>query len=746
MSEPSPTRLDADRPEAAITRLDLAPGRGDGGLPPQPHTTFNLPSALATDWQIVAPIPAGGAEAELLIVQHRKSGEQAVAKLYRHGIRPPWAALERLTGAMEAHIVRVLARGESDGIAYELMEYCRPGSLRDHMAAAHGDTGFARRVLEQLAPALEHLHGCGLIHRDLKPPNVLVRTLEPLDLVLTDFGISSLAEGTQHFTSTSRTVRYAPPEAMSGVLSIKADYWSLGMILLELLAGRHPFDGLSEAVINHQLLTRSIDVSEVADPHWQHLVRGLLLRDPRKRWGAAEVRAWLAGDLMLDVDALPADDVAPASLLRPYQIEDKRCLSAESLGLALIAHWTTGVKDLARGFVTAWLRDDLRDQNLVRFVLDLMDDATLTPDLRLLRLALRLVPDMPAVWRGVALDDESLADVVRRALAGERAAADFLKNLHDADALAVFAQRPRNDGPRLEALRQRWQARVAAFQVAEAALLQAEGEARTEDTRSKGVADPHDLMYGAASTMHPSASAPHALLLAPELAPEALAARRLSLVGVSAEIGDDAPWFGTAGSPVDASVDRLAALDLAAGRARDHARARREQRARERKAEGAQAQALRDELDDVLASTRAMAQEPLWRREPRQRLRQAYDTFFELHGKVYAAKVDAAAFEPTRRTLRRAVPAFQRLAKGLDRLDEMDRLHDIAWHQARGIVIAVVVVLFLLRYGPLILSVALLAGIGLWWHAWRWFDALAELNAGLKLLPPRVFLPEPARE
>jgi serine/threonine protein kinase len=82
---------------------------------------------------------------------------------------------------------------------------------------------------------------------------------------------------------------------LTGVLDDKADWWALGMIALEAATGRHPFEGLSEQVINHHLATRSVDVRTVYDDRLRALCRGLLLRDPKRRWGGVEVARWLAG-------------------------------------------------------------------------------------------------------------------------------------------------------------------------------------------------------------------------------------------------------------------------------------------------------------------------------------------------------------------------------------------------------------------------------------------------------------------
>ena len=102
----------------------------------------------------------------------------------------------------------------------------------------------------------------------------------------------------------------------------------------------------------------------------------------------------------------------------------------------VVRNWAEGARDLARGLVTSWLRDELRDRTLTRFVLDLADDTGLSPDLRLLVFAWRVAPTLPAVWKGMALADDSLAQACQRAIGGSAADAQCLAEVYRLD-LAV---------------------------------------------------------------------------------------------------------------------------------------------------------------------------------------------------------------------------------------------------------------------------------------------------------------------
>src|ERR1043166_9592182 len=197
------------------------------------HSLLGLPAALKDRFSILRPLPTHGAEAELLVVQAHGGGPERIAKVYRHGIQPRREVQERIARIHPRHRVEVLESGSSEGYAYELLEYCTHGSLRERLDSGPLDSAQLHVVVRELAAAIAGVHAAGLVHRDLKPENVLVRAEQPLVLVLTDFGIASVLDATQRFTSTARTLPYASPESLSGVMDGKADYWALGMITLE---------------------------------------------------------------------------------------------------------------------------------------------------------------------------------------------------------------------------------------------------------------------------------------------------------------------------------------------------------------------------------------------------------------------------------------------------------------------------------------------------------------------------------
>lgn len=525
-----------------------------------PHR-FALPSALRDDYRVIEVFPASGSEADLVLVEPRQGGERLVAKLYRRGIQPDSALLARLSENPTSHVVRLLAHGRSGGDAYELMEYCPHGTLRDLLASGPQPRERLHLMVAEMAAGLFEIHARNILHRDLKPENFLVRTADPLQLALTDFGIASLRQATQHFTTLARTVKYAAPEALTGVLDEKADWWSLGMIVLEAASGRHPFEGLSDPVINHHLATRPIEVGGVFDDDLRRLCRGLLLRDTKRRWGGAEVARWLAGDATLEA---PEESENAATAVRPYKIGESSCTSVLELATALARNWEAGCKDLRRGEIGSWLIQQLNDQNLARRLQDILEARDISDDYRLLRFLLAAAPDMPGVWRGQPLSAAAMLAAARRALGDDKEAASWLESIVAEPVLEACASAGQDA---LGAFGRHWQDGWTRFCDQWDAAHQAEEDWRTtpktqDGNSSSAYVNIDDAMYSRPlSVAQPSRRSLNGRLLLLLHDADFLALTRAEVLAARGELGEYCPWFDVLGD-----LAALAAPELLAAR------------------------------------------------------------------------------------------------------------------------------------------------------------------------------------
>lgn len=155
------------------------------------------------------------------------------------------------TSLNHENIVTIYDVGEDDGIYYMVMEYVRGCTLKQYIQQhAPLPVQEALRMMDQLTGAIAHAHQNGVIHRDIKPQNILVS--EDGTLKITDFGIAVALSSTTitQTNSVLGSVHYLSPEqAKGGMATEKSDIYSLGIVMFELLTGHLPFSGESAVAI-----------------------------------------------------------------------------------------------------------------------------------------------------------------------------------------------------------------------------------------------------------------------------------------------------------------------------------------------------------------------------------------------------------------------------------------------------------------------------------------------------------------
>ena len=242
--------------------------------------------------EVIKEFEAIGAESDTFLI--KKDNEEYFLKLYRKGVKVNEDILELIYKISKESDVfnEIIEYGYDEKLNryYELSKYLPKGTIKKL------DYSNAKLFIQQLNEALHILHENNIIHRDLKPTNILIQEENPLKIALIDFGVASLLdEGfTKKLTTVKGTYAYFSPEGVSGYIGQESDYFSFGMVLLTLL-DKNPLSGLDNAVIINTLVTQHIPISPTIDSNYQTLLKGLLTRDPKKRWGYKEVNEWLKG-------------------------------------------------------------------------------------------------------------------------------------------------------------------------------------------------------------------------------------------------------------------------------------------------------------------------------------------------------------------------------------------------------------------------------------------------------------------
>lgn len=231
----------------------------------------------------------------------------------------------RSAGRLQHHNIAALYdTGRDGGTAYIVMERVTGHDLKRRMAA--GERYTLTQVLDialQLLAALEFAHRHQVIHRDVKPANVM---LQPDGTVkLCDFGVARLADSDATRTQGMivGSLRYASPEQISGKpIDARTDVFSTGVLLFELLTGQLPFHGQTDVEVLHRIAheaapsLRSIDPQ--IPPEVDAAIRKALAKDPLDRFAsAAEFARALGGSSVAAMETLPSAGVSRPAALSP---------------------------------------------------------------------------------------------------------------------------------------------------------------------------------------------------------------------------------------------------------------------------------------------------------------------------------------------------------------------------------------------------------------------------------------------
>lgn len=202
-----------------------------------------------------------GGMGEVYAAQHSETEAIAAIKLLPPEMAAqaePLARFEReadlLSRLSHPNIVRTMGAGLSDSFHYLAMELIDGLTLSERMKQSPAlSRQEAIALIRDIAAGLDAAHAAGVIHRDVKPSNVLLRpTVEGVQAVLTDFGIAKLAQDATSSLARSNlvgTLDYIAPEQIiaSRAVDHRADIYALGMIAYQLLVGQHPFVGMPAA-------------------------------------------------------------------------------------------------------------------------------------------------------------------------------------------------------------------------------------------------------------------------------------------------------------------------------------------------------------------------------------------------------------------------------------------------------------------------------------------------------------------
>lgn len=373
---------------AGDTSCETEPAQGEPGL-----------ETSIAGWQLIRRIATTSHVRERYETRRESDGQEAILTLYASGSEPDPEVYEVLRALDRDHVPEILDTGRWEDRAYEVSEDLKGGTLAE-LGLLADDLPTLRRIVSEVGGALAALGECGLRHRDLRPNAIMVRSAEPLDLVLTSFGSARLSDYDLDVVSPLETTRYMAPEAVAGGVAAASDWWGLGMLILEQVTRGECFGGADDQSFLISVLTNGAPIPNGLPEEVEVLLRGLLALDRRERWCWPQIQRWLEGESPDAPARSGRQDHDDAK--RSVRLGSKRLASPQrfSLAAAEAQHWDEARNLLLGGELATWLEEaghhaDLRAE--IRSIAALTD---ISEDMRLALALKALNPSMPLVVRG----------------------------------------------------------------------------------------------------------------------------------------------------------------------------------------------------------------------------------------------------------------------------------------------------------------------------------------------------------
>ena len=261
------------------------------GVPVEHAAAFGENHLVLGRYRPLRPLGSGGAGSVWLAQDVEGDREVALKIVAREGKAGERAEreVEAATRLRHPRCLRALALARDDGHVYVAYPFISGCTLRDALRGGALDDWSSIEAAAQILEALAHAHSKGVVHRDVKPANVMVENGEEISIRLLDFGMAQIdeADTLTAVGDVPGTLAYIAPERLAGAEATgAADVWSLGVILWESLAGRHPFWAVSPLETARRVEHGAQPLAELRPDLPRKLCRSvdrMLSTDPKKR-------------------------------------------------------------------------------------------------------------------------------------------------------------------------------------------------------------------------------------------------------------------------------------------------------------------------------------------------------------------------------------------------------------------------------------------------------------------------------
>lgn len=316
-------------------------------------------ATILDKYVVTRQLEVASGEADLYLCS--SDGVQYVAKIYKRQFAIKQEVIDALLKIDSPYVAKLYETGSHNGFPVEILPYYENGSLQ---GKTFSEDELVRGIIPNINEGLHAIHSAGIIHKDLKPSNIMLNS-DGETVSIIDFGISSAVEGNNTIlvTKTGMTPEYSAPETFKNIFYEGSDYYSFGITLFELFCGYTPYANMQPEEIEQYVSVQRIPFPENMTPLMQDFISALTYYDisyrknktnPNRRWTYEEVCKWLDGEPLV----IPGEGVGNAGkgAMPAYQFLGDSYTDPAQLVAAFAKNWEEGKKQLFRGYITSHFR------------------------------------------------------------------------------------------------------------------------------------------------------------------------------------------------------------------------------------------------------------------------------------------------------------------------------------------------------------------------------------------------------
>lgn len=336
-------------------------------------------TVLAGKYEIVEPLSASTGEADLYVCKY--NGAEYIAKVYRRQRAVKPEVITVLKSIDSPYVAKLFDTGIYNDRPFEVLPYYKNGSLQGKKFTFDE---LKKTIIPCINEALRVLHQNDIIHKDLKPSNIMLLD-DNKSVAIIDFGISSVVEegNTVLVTKTGMTPEYSAPETFRNLFLEESDYYSFGITLYELYCGYTPYKNMNAEEIAQFTAVQRIPFPKDMPQKLQDLISAVTYFDitnrnnkknPNRRWTYVEVDNWCKGKKQV----IPGEGTGfgAEKAIPPYTFLGQAYKDIPSLITALASNWNDGKKQLYRGLLSAFFKNF--NPEIAGFCMDAEEEATRT--------------------------------------------------------------------------------------------------------------------------------------------------------------------------------------------------------------------------------------------------------------------------------------------------------------------------------------------------------------------------------